>query len=111
VSDRIWNELRLERGEVLQEECRQETIFIEREQVLLVQRVYVPFGVLVDDTVQNDDRPAFVCRLSYTQSVARLGDGEWMMSIHTYMKAGIHFNKCCGKKEGKKLPLAAARQC
>jgi hypothetical protein len=51
VSDCIWNELRLGCGGVLQEECRQETIFTEREQLLLVQRVYVPFGVLVDDTV------------------------------------------------------------
>jgi hypothetical protein len=73
MSDRIWNELRLERGEVLQEECRQETIFTEREQVLLVQRVYVPFGVLVDDTVRNDDRPAFVCS---ADTVERETSGE-----------------------------------
>jgi len=60
MCDRIRNELGLERREVLEQERRQETIFTKREQVLLVKRIYVAFGVLVDDTVGNDDRPAFV---------------------------------------------------
>jgi len=60
MRDRIRDELCLERREVLQKERRQETIFTKGEQVLLVQRVYVPFGVLVDDTVGDDDRSAFV---------------------------------------------------
>lgn len=58
---RLRNELGLECGEVLQEERRQETIFTEREQVLLVKRIYVAFGVLIDDTVGDDNRPALIC--------------------------------------------------
>jgi hypothetical protein len=61
MCNRIRNELGLERGEVFQEERRQETIFTEREQVLLVKRIYVAFSVLVDDTVGDDDRSALVC--------------------------------------------------
>jgi hypothetical protein len=36
-------------------------IFTNGEQVLLVQGVNVRLGVLVDDMVQNDNGPAFVC--------------------------------------------------
>ena len=60
MRDRIRDELRLERWEVLQKEHRHETIFTKGEQVLLVQHVCVPFGVLIDDTVGDDDRLAFV---------------------------------------------------
>jgi hypothetical protein len=60
MRDRICDDLRLEHREVLQKERRQETIFTKGEQVLLVQHVYVPFGVLVDDTVGNDDGSTFV---------------------------------------------------
>jgi hypothetical protein len=39
----------------------QETIFTKGEQILLLmQRVNVPVGVLVDDTVGDDDSSAFV---------------------------------------------------
>jgi hypothetical protein len=65
MCNRIRNEFGLERGEVFQEERRQETIFTEREQILLVKRIYVAFGVLVDDTVGDNDRSAFV-RGTYT---------------------------------------------
>jgi len=60
MRDRIRDELHLERQEVLQKERHQETIFTKGKQVPLVQRVYVPFGVLVDDTVGDDDSSAFV---------------------------------------------------
>jgi len=59
MRDRIRDELRFERREVLQKEHHQETIFTKVEQVL-VQRVYVPFGILVHDVVGDDDRSAFV---------------------------------------------------
>jgi hypothetical protein len=61
VCNRIRNELGLECGEVFQKERRQETIFTEREQILLVKRIYIAFGVLVDDTVGDNDRSALVC--------------------------------------------------
>lgn len=41
---------------MLHEERSQVTIFTEREQVLLVQSVDVTFGVVVDDTVGDNDR-------------------------------------------------------
>jgi hypothetical protein len=59
--NRIRNEHDFERGEVIQKERRQETIFTKRERVLLVKRINVAFGVLVDDTVGDDDRSALVC--------------------------------------------------
>ena len=59
MRDHIQDELRLEHQEVLQE-CHQETIFTKGKQVLLVQCVYIPFGVLIDDMVGDDDRSAFV---------------------------------------------------
>jgi hypothetical protein len=61
VCNRIRNELGLECGEVFQKERRQETIFTEREQILLVKRIYIAFSVLVDDTVGDNDRSALVC--------------------------------------------------
>ena len=59
---RIGNELCLERGKVLHHERGQETIFTERKEVLLVQRVDVAFGVFVNDPVGNDDRTTLVGR-------------------------------------------------
>jgi len=53
---------------VLQKERRHETIFTKGEQVLLVQRVYVPFGILIDDMVGDDDRLAFV-RVARARSI------------------------------------------
>lgn len=60
VRDRVRRELGLERREVLHHERRQETIFTEREQILLVQGVDVGLGVFLDDSVRDDDRPSFV---------------------------------------------------
>ena len=53
---------------MLQKERRHETIFTKGEQVLLVQRVYVPFGILIDDMVGDDDRLAFV-RVARARSI------------------------------------------
>jgi hypothetical protein len=39
---------------------RRSVIITKGEQILLVQRDYVPFGILIDDTVGDDDRSAFV---------------------------------------------------
>ena len=60
MGDSRTKELGAERREVLQQECRQETIFTKRKQVLLVQRVNVGFSVLLDDTIRDDDGPALV---------------------------------------------------
>lgn len=60
TSDRICTKLGLERGEMFHQERRQETIFSEREQILLVQRIDVGLRVLVDYTVRDDDRSSFV---------------------------------------------------
>ena len=51
VGDGRSEELRAERREVLQQERCQETIFTEREQVFLVQRVDVSFCIVIDDPV------------------------------------------------------------
>lgn len=47
---------------MLQEECGEETVFTEGEEVLLVERVDIAFGVFVDDPVGNDDRTTLVSR-------------------------------------------------
>ena len=60
VSDGRSEELRAERREVLQQQRRQETIFTEGEQVLLVQRVDVGLGVLLYDAVRDDDGATLV---------------------------------------------------
>ena len=62
VRHRIRNEFRLEGRKVLQEECGEETVFTEGEEVLLVERVDIAFGVFVDDPVGNDDRTTLVSR-------------------------------------------------
>ena len=59
---RIGNEFRLEGREMLHEERGEETIFTEREKILLVERVNVAFGVFVDDPVGDDDRTTLVSR-------------------------------------------------
>ena len=45
---------------MLHEERRQEPIFTQREQILLVKRVDIGISVLVNDTVGDEDRTAFV---------------------------------------------------
>lgn len=51
----IGSELCPERGEVLQQECRQISIFTKREQILLVERVDIAFSVVIDNSVRDDD--------------------------------------------------------
>ena len=60
MGDGVGRELRPERGEVLEQEGREITIFTEREQVLLVQGVDEGLRVLFDDTVRDDDRATLV---------------------------------------------------
>lgn len=45
---------------MLHEERRQEPIFTEREQVLLMKCVDIRLGILVNDTVGDEDRTALV---------------------------------------------------
>lgn len=59
-SDRIRLEFGLECRKVLQEKRRQEPIFTQREQVLLVKRVDIGLGVLVNNTVGDEDRTTLV---------------------------------------------------
>jgi hypothetical protein len=56
----IRTELGLELREVLHQERRQEPILSQTEQVLLMEGVDVGLGVLLDDTVRDDDRATFV---------------------------------------------------
>jgi len=56
----IRAEFGFECREMLHQKSRQETIFTEGEQILLVQCVDIGFGVFLDDTVGNDDGTAFV---------------------------------------------------
>ena len=60
MCDSILGELGPERGEVLEQECREVTIFTEREQVLLVQGIDKRLSVLLDDSVRDDDRATLV---------------------------------------------------
>ena len=57
----IRSKLGLESWEMLHHQRRQESIFTEREQILLVKSVDVGFSVLVDDTVRDDDGSTLVC--------------------------------------------------
>lgn len=68
----IGCELRPERGEVLQQECRQVPILTKREQVLLVQRVDIAFSVVIDDPVGDDD---WTTLISSTDTVQ--GETTW----------------------------------
>ena len=72
-SDGIGLELGLERREMLHEERRQEPIFTQREQILLVKRVDIGLSVLVNDTVGDEDRTALV---SGTNTVEGEASGE-----------------------------------
>lgn len=56
----VRDELCLERREVSHQQSRQITIFTQREQILFVQGVYVPFRVVIDDPVGNNDRASFI---------------------------------------------------
>jgi hypothetical protein len=60
TSNSIRDELGLESWEVFHQESGQETIFTEREKILLVKGVNVGLGVLVDNTIRDDDWTAFV---------------------------------------------------
>jgi hypothetical protein len=60
MCDSIRTELGLETGEVLHQQRRQESIFTETEQILLVEGVHIRLGVLFDDTVGDDDWATFV---------------------------------------------------
>ena len=77
MGDRIWGELRTERREVLQQKCRQVTIFTKRQKVLLVQSVNNWVRVLLDDTVRNDDRPSLVGRSNpvHGETTGKTGHG------------------------------------
>ena len=77
MTERMRVELGLEGREVLHNESRQETIFTEREQVLLVQGVHVRLGVLVDDTVRDDDGTSFVggADAKEREATGQAGDG------------------------------------
>ena len=77
MTERMRIELGLEGREVLHDESRQETIFTEREQVLLVQGVHVRLGVLVDDTVRDDDGTSFVggADAKEREATGQAGDG------------------------------------
>lgn len=73
----VRTELGLECREVLHHERRQETILSEREQILLVQRINVGLGVLVDDAVRDDDRATLVSRANTIEgeTAGQTGDG------------------------------------
>jgi len=70
---RIRRELRLECREVLHEECREETILSEREQILLVQCVDERLSVFVNDTAGDDDRATLI---GSTDAVKRETTGQ-----------------------------------
>lgn len=56
----VRSELGLEGGEMFHQQCRQESIFAEGEQILLVQGVYVIIRIFINYTVGDDERSAFV---------------------------------------------------
>jgi hypothetical protein len=60
VSDSIGRKFHLESGKVLHHQCREVSIFTQREKVLLVEGVHVRLGILVDDPAGNDDWPTLV---------------------------------------------------
>ena len=60
MRDRVGCELRLEGGEMFEEQGRQVTIFTEREQVLLMEGINVGLGVVLDDAVGDDNRTALI---------------------------------------------------
>jgi hypothetical protein len=56
----IRSKLGLERWEMLHHQRRQEPIFTEGEQILLVESIDVGISILVDYTVRDDDGPTLV---------------------------------------------------
>ena len=60
MGDRIRRELSFERREMLEKQRCQETIFSEREQVLLMQRIHIRLGIFVNDAVGDDDRSPLI---------------------------------------------------
>lgn len=74
---RIWTKLGLVLWEMLHQQRRQESIFTQTEQVLLVQGVDVGFGVFLDDAVADDDRTTLVGRANSVEgeTTGKTGDG------------------------------------
>ena len=60
MRDGVRSELRPERREMLEQQRRQETIFSERQQILLVQGIDVWLGIFFDNAVGDDDGATFV---------------------------------------------------
>ena len=77
MTERMRVELGLEGWEVLHDQGRQETIFTQRKQVLLVQGVHVRLGVLVNYTVRDDDGTSFVggANAEEREATGQAGDG------------------------------------
>ena len=59
MRDRVGCELRLEGGEMFEEQDRQVTTFTEREQVLM-DGINAGLGVVFDDAVGDDNRMALI---------------------------------------------------
>lgn len=78
MSNGVWRKLHLEGREVLHHERGEVTIFTEREQVLLVERVDIDLRVFVNDPGRNDDRPSLVGRTDSvdTETTGKTGDGS-----------------------------------
>ena len=60
MCESVGGEFSTEGREVLEQESSQVTIFTKRQQVLLVQSINVWLGVLLDNSVGDDDRPSLV---------------------------------------------------
>lgn len=73
MRDGIRSEFGSERGEVLQQESGQVTVFTERQQILLVQSVDIGFRVLLDNSIGDDDWSTLV---SSSDSVHRETTGQ-----------------------------------
>lgn len=77
MSDSVWRKLHLEGREVLHHQSGQVSIFTEGEQVFLVQRVDVDFGIFVDNPGRDDDGSTLVGRTNSinTETTGQTGDG------------------------------------
>ena len=68
--NRVRSELSLEIREMFHQQRRQESIFAEGEQVLLVQGVHVALRIFINYTVGDDEWSAFVIGADAVQSEA-----------------------------------------
>ena len=77
VRNRIRAKLGFKRREMLHQQRRQKPILSQREQVLLVQRVDIGFGVFLNDAIGDDDGPTLVCSPDSIQreTTRQTGDG------------------------------------